>query len=205
MVWVKGGTRRIPAVYMIRSTTMMWSGVAQPQITIERHRLSQLPCLSVCPAEPAIPFLGVLRHYQHQSCCLDHSRPLFLRHPLSHQLATDQAPRYATRRAMTALQHLYPKYRAHAASSLHRRRYSPQSFVYTVLLFSALGLAGYFYPSGSNLHSQHSYTSLNPRNVGIFASTDEEVRCDLSELVAHISDHPHSVDLSTRPPINVAT
>lgn len=107
---------------------------------------------------------------------------------------------------MTALQRLYPKYRAHAASSLHRRRYSPQSFVYTVLLFSALGLAGYFYPSGSTLQSpQHPYTSLNPRDVGLFASTDEEVRCALSELVKHIPDHLHSVGLSTRPPINVAT
>lgn len=78
---------------------------------------------------------------------------------------------------MTALHHLYPTYRAHAASRLHRRRYSPQSFVYTVLLFSALGLAGYFYPSGSASQTyQHSYTTLNPRDVGLLASTDEDVR-----------------------------
>jgi sodium/potassium/calcium exchanger 6 len=107
---------------------------------------------------------------------------------------------------MTALQHLYPKYRAHAASTIHRRRYSPQSFVYTVVLFSALGLAGYFYRSDPTLHTaRHSYTTLDRRDVGLLASTDEEVRLDLLRNLIHISDNPHSVDSSTRPPINVAT
>jgi len=107
---------------------------------------------------------------------------------------------------MTALQHLYPKYRAHAASRLHRRRYSPQSFVYTVLLFSALGLAGYFYPSAlASQTSQHSYTSLDRRDVGLLASTDEQVCSNMSGFVIHISDFSHSVVSSTRLPINVVT
>ena len=78
---------------------------------------------------------------------------------------------------MTSLDHLYPKYRAHASSRLHRRRYSPQSFVYTVLLFSLLGGAGYLYRSDPDIQlSRQSYTTLTRRDVGTFASTDEEAR-----------------------------
>jgi hypothetical protein len=99
---------------------------------------------------------------------------------------------------MTALQHLYPKYRAHAASTIHRRRYSPQSFVYTVLLFSALGLAGYFYRSDPVLDPRLSHTTLNRRDVGPLASTDEEVRLELSkpDILAKLTLSL----VSTRPP-----
>lgn len=77
---------------------------------------------------------------------------------------------------MTSLDRLYPKYRAHASSRLHRRRYSPHSFVYTVLLFSLLGLAGYIYRSDlDNQLPAQSRTTLNRRDVGTFASSDEEV------------------------------
>lgn len=78
---------------------------------------------------------------------------------------------------MTSLDHLYPKFRARASSRLHRRRYSPHSFVYTVLLFSLLGLAGYLYRSEpDNQLPLQPHTTLNPRHVGTFASSDEEVR-----------------------------
>ncbi|THW95443.1 hypothetical protein D6D18_05766 [Aureobasidium pullulans] len=78
---------------------------------------------------------------------------------------------------MTSLHNLYPKHRAHASSRIHRRRYSPQSFVYTVLLFSLLGLAGYVYRSDTSIQRHaHPYTTLNKRQLGAFASSDEECR-----------------------------
>ncbi|KAG9950878.1 hypothetical protein KCU85_g3309, partial [Aureobasidium melanogenum] len=90
---------------------------------------------------------------------------------------------------MTSLHHLYPKYRAHASSRLHRRRYSPQSFVYTVLLFSLLGLAGYLYRSDLDIqHSPQSYSTLHRRDVSSFASSDEECR-----LVHKATDQCHYI------------
>jgi hypothetical protein len=168
----------------------------------KRRRRRSLPCPCVpCRTCYTISRSCVIDNINHVTLTLD------LRFSTHHIFLTrDQPPRYATRLAMTALQHLYPKYRAHAASTIHRRRYSPQSFVYTVVLFSALGLAGYFYRSDPTLHTpRHSYTTLDRRDVGPFASTDEEVRLRLARFLIHLSDNPHSADSSTRPPINVAT
>ena len=188
-----------------------WAIRAQPQMTIRASSAiadeAQARCrLCLYALLNLLYHSTVLRHIRYQSCCLDPST-LDLRHlDIDYSSNSRPTPRYATRLAMTALHHLYPKYRAHAASRLHRRRYSPQSFVYTVLLFSALGLAGYLYPSGLTSQTlQHSYTSLNRRDVGPLASTDEDVRCALSKHIAHISNSLYSVVSSTRLPINVAT
>ncbi|KAI4721876.1 hypothetical protein E4T48_01783 [Aureobasidium sp. EXF-10727] len=90
---------------------------------------------------------------------------------------------------MTSLHYLYPKYRSKASSRLHRRRYSPQSFIYTVTLFSLLGLAGYLHRSDPDTqHLRQAYTALSRRDVGAFASTDEECR-----LVHQAPDQCHYI------------
>ncbi|KAI5196076.1 hypothetical protein AUEXF2481DRAFT_69474 [Aureobasidium subglaciale EXF-2481] len=90
---------------------------------------------------------------------------------------------------MTSLHDLYPKHRVHASSRLHRRRYSPQSFVYTVLLFSLLGLAGYVYRSDAeSTRPSQPHTAISRRDVGTFATTDEECR-----LVHRATDQCHYI------------
>lgn len=107
---------------------------------------------------------------------------------------------------MTSLHNLYPKHRAHASSRIHRRRYSPQSFVYTVLLFSLLGLAGYVYRSDTSIQRHaHPYTTLNKRQLGAFASSDEEVHILMSQSNVYLTDLCHSADSSTKPPTSAAT
>jgi sodium/potassium/calcium exchanger 6 len=87
---------------------------------------------------------------------------------------------------MTELHDLYPSYRGHVSRRRHRRRYSPQSAVYTVLLFSVLGLAVYYYRDSVPVQQLPEQSSLHSRQVATFASSDEEVRAPAMLSPSHL-------------------